>query len=78
MGVFETTTIGLIRFYQRHSRGLAMITLGQPSCCRFEPTCSEYALQAIARYGIFKGVFMGAVRILRCNPLVPGGFDPVK
>ncbi len=46
-------------------------------CCRFSPTCSEYTKQAIAIHGFFKGCALGAWRILRCNPLNPGGFDPV-
>jgi len=48
-----------------------------PSSCRFAPTCSEYTLQAIERYGVVRGAAMGAWRILRCHPFHPGGFDPV-
>jgi putative membrane protein insertion efficiency factor len=47
-------------------------------CCRFYPTCSEYALDALEKYGILKGGFMAIRRILRCNPLNKGGYDPVK
>jgi len=47
-------------------------------CCRFYPTCSEYAVIAIRRYGPFKGAFLGLMRLLRCHPLHPGGYDPVK
>ena len=47
-------------------------------CCRFSPTCSEYAYQALERYGIIKGVGMSIKRILRCNPFNNGGEDPVK
>ncbi len=46
--------------------------------CRFYPTCSEYTITAVQRYGPFKGTFMGVKRILRCNPWNPGGYDPVK
>ncbi|WP_416199035.1 MAG: membrane protein insertion efficiency factor YidD [Sporanaerobacter sp.] len=46
--------------------------------CRFYPTCSEYAIEAIEKYGFFKGGLMGFKRILRCNPFNPGGYDPVK
>lgn len=46
--------------------------------CRFYPTCSQYALEAIDKYGFLKGGFMGFKRILRCNPFNPGGYDPVK
>lgn len=47
-------------------------------CCRFYPTCSQYALDAIKKYGAFKGGFMAVKRIFRCNPFNPGGYDPVK
>ncbi len=46
-------------------------------CCRFIPTCSEYAYQAISKYGALKGGFLAAWRILRCNPFCKGGYDPV-
>ena len=46
--------------------------------CRFTPTCSEYAAQAIERYGVLKGVAMACWRILRCNPFAQGGDDPVR
>ncbi|MCL2399627.1 MAG: membrane protein insertion efficiency factor YidD [Defluviitaleaceae bacterium] len=45
--------------------------------CRFYPSCSEYMYNAITKYGIIKGVAMGTYRILRCNPLCEGGYDPV-
>lgn len=48
-----------------------------PSACRFTPTCSSYAYQAIEEYGPFKGTWMGLKRIFRCHPLNPGGYDPV-
>lgn len=46
--------------------------------CRFEPTCSVYAGEAIARYGVVRGVVLALVRLLKCHPLHPGGVDPVK
>lgn len=49
----------------------------RPAVCRFTPTCSEYTRQAIAKYGFFKGGWMGAKRIGRCNPFSKGGYDPV-
>jgi uncharacterized protein len=49
-----------------------------PMACRFTPTCSEYTMDAIMKYGAFKGTFMGVKRILRCQPFCKGGFDPVK
>lgn len=46
--------------------------------CKYVPTCSQYALEAIEKYGVVKGSIMSIWRILRCNPLSKGGFDPVK
>ncbi|MBP3846886.1 membrane protein insertion efficiency factor YidD [bacterium] len=48
-----------------------------PPCCRFTPTCSEYMKQAIIKYGIIKGGWLGIKRICRCHPGNPGGYDPV-
>lgn len=48
-----------------------------PPACRFVPTCSEYALQAIEQYGIVRGTIRAAARLLRCHPLHRGGFDPL-
>ena len=48
-----------------------------PPCCRFQPTCSAYALSALRIHGLFKGSLLTAWRILRCNPFVKGGYDPV-
>lgn len=60
-----------IRFYKRR------ISPGLPPSCRFVPTCSEYAYEAIEKYGAFRGGLMAAWRILRCNPFCRGGYDPV-
>ncbi len=49
-----------------------------PPSCRYWPTCSEYALQAVLKYGVLRGGFMGAWRVLRCNPWSKGGVDPVR
>lgn len=49
-----------------------------PPACRFYPTCSQYAYQAIDRYGVRKGGWMALARIARCHPFNPGGYDPVK
>ncbi len=64
--------LGLIRLYQMTlSRGLPEGT------CRFYPSCSHYGYQAIYKYGAFKGFWMAAWRVLRCNPFNSGGYDPV-
>lgn len=46
--------------------------------CKYYPTCSEYTVQAIQKYGCIKGTFLGIKRILRCNPFSKGGYDPLK
>lgn len=46
--------------------------------CKYYPTCSEYTRQAIEKYGFFKGLFLGIIRILKCNPFSKGGYDPLK
>ena len=49
-----------------------------PSACRYRPTCSEYMLEAVDKYGVPRGVWMGTLRLLRCHPFREGGFDPVR
>ena len=61
----------LIRFYQR------FIGPAFPPACRFYPSCSTYALEAVAKYGLLKGSYLAARRLLRCHPFHPGGVDPV-
>ena len=51
--------------------------LGPRGVCRFTPTCSQYAKQAILQHGIFKGTYLSVVRICKCHPCHPGGYDPV-
>lgn len=64
--------IALIKFYRRY------ISPMKKPCCRFYPTCSEYALQAVTKYGALKGSYLGAKRLLRCHPFTEGGYDPLK
>ena len=49
-----------------------------PSACRFYPTCSQYMRDAVEKYGVAKGVWMGVCRLVRCHPFHAGGFDPVR
>ena len=49
-----------------------------PMSCRFAPTCSEYSIEAINKYGVTKGLYLSLRRILKCHPFHPGGYDPVK
>ncbi len=63
--------VGALRLYKK------VISPLLPPACRFTPTCSEYAAEAIARYGLLRGGWMGLRRLLRCHPLNPGGHDPV-
>jgi putative membrane protein insertion efficiency factor len=61
----------LLRVYKR------LVSPLLPPACRFYPTCSEYAAQAIAKHGLIRGGILAARRLLKCSPLHPGGFDPV-
>jgi putative membrane protein insertion efficiency factor len=72
MNAGKRALIALVGFYRRYISPL------KKPCCRFYPTCSLYASQAIARHGAVKGGLMAVWRVLRCNPFNRGGFDPVK
>ncbi len=61
----------MVRFYRNAVSPLF------PPCCRYTPTCSQYALEAIEKYGALKGGWMAFCRFLRCNPFHKGGYDPV-
>lgn len=69
--IISLVFIGIIRFYQ------SAISPHTPSSCRYSPTCSEYSIQAIKKYGPFKGSYLAIKRILRCNPCGGSGFDPL-
>jgi len=64
--------IKAVLFYQRY-----ISPLKRPSC-RFYPSCSQYAIDALEKYGLKKGISLALGRILRCHPFHPGGYDPVK
>jgi len=64
--------IGLIQIYRRYVSPML------PPTCRYEPSCSLYTVQAIEKYGVFRGLFKGTLRVLRCHPFARGGFDPVR
>ncbi len=68
--VIKNFLVKLISLYQK-------ISMLKPPVCRFYPTCSEYTKQAIIKYGITKGVWLGVKRISKCHPLNPGGYDPL-
>ncbi len=62
----------LIKGYQKY------ISPMRPPTCRFYPTCSEYSFESVKKHGVIKGGFYSVVRISKCHPFHPGGFDPVK
>ncbi|MEN8907797.1 MAG: membrane protein insertion efficiency factor YidD [Clostridiales bacterium] len=65
--------IHIIRFYQKYISGLKRYPT-----CRFYPTCSQYAIDAVEKHGIIVGGYLFLRRLLRCHPFNPGGYDPVK
>ncbi len=64
--------IWIIKVYQ------TVISPALPKSCRFYPTCSQYTVQALEKYGVLKGLSMGIKRISRCHPFHPGGYDPLE
>ena len=69
--IFKSLFISIIKIYQRFISPLF------PSSCKFSPTCSRYGIEAINKYGAFKGLALTIKRILRCNPFSKGGYDPI-
>ena len=67
----------LIRIYQRTLSPVLPVVFGSACGCRFSPTCSHYAADAIRTHGALFGLTLAAIRLLKCTPLHPGGFDPV-
>ncbi|MBD3385790.1 membrane protein insertion efficiency factor YidD [candidate division KSB1 bacterium] len=68
---FKKSLIFIIVFYKR------LLSPLLPNSCRFYPSCSSYAIQAIEKYGALKGLLKSTCRLLRCNPFCKGGYDPV-
>lgn len=69
--MIKKALIGLVRLYQKG------ISPRKPPCCKYIPTCSQYAIEALERFGALKGTALAVWRILRCNPFSRGGYDPV-
>jgi putative membrane protein insertion efficiency factor len=67
----KTLVLSLLRFYKTR------VSPQLPSACRYTPTCSEYAMEAIERHGVLRGVWLATRRVVSCNPFSRGGYDPV-
>ena len=68
--MLKKTLIALIKVYRYFSKFF-------PARCRFYPTCSAYSLGVVEKYGVLKGLYLSALRIVRCHPWHPGGYDPI-
>jgi putative membrane protein insertion efficiency factor len=76
-GISAQAAVALIRFYQ-HTASPVLPALFGPACgCRFHPSCSHYAAEALTTHGTVKGAWLTARRLIKCTPLHPGGHDPV-
>ncbi len=70
--MMKRVLIAGIRLYKRWVSPLL------PPACRFYPSCSSYAIDALEKYGVWKGLLLAVIRLLKCQPLHPGGYDPVR
>ncbi|GAB7388496.1 membrane protein insertion efficiency factor YidD [Bacillaceae bacterium] len=70
--MFKRGTIALLRFYQKWISPL------KPPSCRFYPSCSQYAILAVQKFGVVRGGWLAAKRIAKCHPFHPGGYDPLE
>jgi hypothetical protein len=71
-GVLQTVALAPVHAYRR------LVSPALPRRCKYEPTCSRYAIQALREYGILRGLVLAVWRLLRCNPWSHGGYDPVE
>jgi putative membrane protein insertion efficiency factor len=76
-GLPANAAVGLIRIYQRTASPILPAFFGPACGCRFQPSCSHYAAEAVATHGALKGSWLAARRLVKCTPLHPGGDDPV-
>ncbi len=70
--MIKKAVLGCLWIYQK------LISPLKPRTCRFYPTCSEYSILAIKKYGVIKGIWLTVKRLLKCHPFHPGGYDPIK
>jgi putative membrane protein insertion efficiency factor len=76
-GLPAAAAVGLIRIYQQTASPLLPVFFGPACGCRFYPTCSHYAVEAVRTHGALRGTWLAARRLIKCTPLHPGGHDPV-
>lgn len=69
--MFKSTMLLVIRVYQK------LFSPFLPKACRFYPSCSEYSRESIIKHGVFRGIFFTLIRLAKCHPFHPGGYDPV-
>lgn len=72
VAIARSAVVLLLRVYKR------LVSPWLPPSCRYVPTCSEYAMEAVERYGALRGSWMAMKRVLRCHPFAKGGYDPVQ